>query len=143
MATLEEQRRANGDRLTAERQATGRRIEHERSSRQVVADLNQLQQAARPRRTLRTVPVVGSLPASRGRATYVPPASRGTGGGIASPLTETAYADRTRWPDASVMTVDGMLTFRIAPIRQVSQLDADDQPVQQIFANPTPPAPSP
>lgn len=157
MATIEEQRRANGvrieserraigSRIEAERRATGRRIESERraigarieaerTGKSVVEDINSLVQPVRQRRTLRTVAPVGALPPTRGRGNYVPPAV--TSAGVASPFTETLYADRQYWPETLMQSSDGLLSFKLRAIKQIDMTDDNSAPVVQIFAAPS------
>ncbi|MDT4827639.1 hypothetical protein FQZ97_609920 [compost metagenome] len=76
-------------------------------------------------------------PATKGRGSWDPnkPATGG-GGGIASPLTETAYADRTFWAERTILSSDGLLTFKVKPIKEITQADANDLEVKQVFADP-------
>jgi hypothetical protein len=56
------------------------------------------------------------------------------GGGIASPLNETA---RTYYAERTVTTTDGLLTVRVRPIQTMSFADANGDPVAFNFADPT------
>lgn len=103
------------------------------SDQSLIRTLNSLVDS-RKRKALSAVEARGSLQGKRVRADYA--ARAAGGGGIASPLTETLYAERTYWPERSMMTVDGIVTFRIAPIKGIKQLDDNDQEVEQIFAEP-------
>ena len=60
-----------------------------------------------------------------------------TGDGIASPLTETAYADRTYWADKTITSTDGLITIVIAPIKQMKFTDANNQVVVFDYKQPT------
>jgi hypothetical protein len=143
MATLEQQRRAIGAGITqaraatgeSERKATGKRMEAERRGESVVEDINSLVAPAKPRRTLRTVPLVGAVPAGRGRADYTPPVTS-TGGGIASPLTETDYALREFHPSLYLQSADGIFVWEIKPPSKIVMEDANGAPVEQVFAVP-------
>lgn len=146
MATQAEQRRAIRDSVSRsraataadERRATGRRIEAERRGETVVQDLNRLITPQTQRRTLRSVPPVGALPASRGRGTYTPPPA--AGGGIASPLIERlvivdgqAVGDREYWPNGHT-TSDGL--FVLPAIKTWNFIDAAGAAVQLQLADP-------
>src|SRR5690606_39138742 len=96
-------RRAIGTSNESARRAIGDRITAERRGDQVVEDINRLRRPE-PRRSppLRTLTPVGGVPAAVGRGVYTPPVARGTGGGIASPLTEkTKIVDGQTLPDAT------------------------------------------
>lgn len=149
MATLAEQRRAIRDGVNStraatgadERRATGRRIEAERRGETVVQDLNRLITPQTQRRTLRTVPPVGAVPATRGRGNYTPP--QNTGGSIASPLTEqtrieggNVVPDRDRYPEISAATSDGLFTFLLEPLKTLRWTDANNAPGQIDLAAP-------
>lgn len=106
MASLQEQRQAIAAGMAAsrqatgaaERRATGQRIIEERTGKAVAEDINRLVNQPRQRRSLRTVPPVGAVPAGKGRGTYTEPTS-GTAG-IASPLIEkTKVVDGKTLPD--------------------------------------------
>lgn len=60
-----------------------------------------------------------------------------TAGGIASPLTETAYADRTYWSDKTITSTDGLITIVIAPIKKMKFADANNQVVVFDYKQPT------
>lgn len=137
---LSDERRAIGKAITAgraptsgaQRQAIGKRLETERRGAQVVEDLQRLQRAPQQRRTLRTVPSVGAVPATRGRASYTPPPA--TGGGISSPLTETPDT-RTFHPVRTITTTDGLFVFAMARTATVTMTDATGAEVLMEFDN--------
>jgi len=79
----------------------------------------------RPRGAAPRVVAVGTPPAA--------PAG-GEGGGIASPLTETA---RTHYAERAVASTDGLFSVRITPIRSLTMLDADENIVVLNFLDPT------
>lgn len=125
-----------------ERRAIGKRIEAERRGESVVEDLNRLITPARQRRTLRSVPTVGSLPVTRGRGNYTPPAA-GTGGGIASPLTEVETAEgsgvslREYYEDVTVFySTDYLMAVELQPLKQLHMTDANGDPVALKFQKP-------
>lgn len=74
-----------------------------------------------------------TIPARTGLEPVIPPS---TGGGIASPLTETVYSDRTFWPEQTITSSDGVFTVAWAPIRVVKFLDALDNPVVMEYKEP-------
>lgn len=125
-------RRANGDALVTGRRGINERMEKERRGSQIVNDLNQLQRTTRQRKTMRTIPPVGAIPASRGRASYVPPVK--PGGGIASPLTETPDT-RTLHPVKTVFSSDGLLAFAFQRTATVTMTDANNAEVLMEFAD--------
>lgn len=63
------------------------------------------------------------------------PATTASGGGIASPLTETA-GSRTVYADKVLTTTDGMLTWVIKPWHVITGTDANGATVQIILDNP-------
>ena len=48
----------------------------------------------------------------------------GNGGGIASPLTETNYADRTWHPERTITSTDGVWALKIKPLKSIKFNDA-------------------
>ena len=150
--TLEEQRRAihdgmvarrgTGAQMTASRQAIGTAMVSRRTGRTTVDELNSLIAPATPKPGLPPVEPRGGVPATRGRGDYTAPAGGSSTAGIASPLTETNYGDREYWAEKTITSSDGLLSFRLRPIKSISQTDANGAPVVQLFANPAPePAP--
>lgn len=59
-----------------------------------------------------------------------------SGGGIASPLVEASYAARTWHTEKVLVSTDGILAFRIKPVKTVDFLDANGDPVQIEFKSP-------
>lgn len=144
--TIRDERRAIGDaivaerraiaaRLPADRRAIGAAIVAERRGTSVAEDINSLVQPARQRRTLRTVAPVGALPATRGRANYVPPSvvPEAGGVGIASPVVEQSYAAREYWPNGWPSN-DGLLL--LPAIKRVVMTDANGAEVIFDYAEP-------
>lgn len=149
MATLAEQRRANGQRIEAERRANGERIQNERratgqriieerTGKAVAEDINRLVNQPRQRRSLRTVPPVGAVPAGKGRGTYTEPAA-GTAG-IASPLTEKTKVvdgktlpDNELWPQGHTSS-DGL--FVLPAVKTERFIDANGAEEVRNYANP-------
>lgn len=143
---LGDARRANGARIESQRlaadpgaarRANGDRLESSRRGVTVQDEINSLVRPVAVRKQLKTVPPLGALPAKRGRSDYkAPPAASAGGAGIASPLVEQDYAARTYWPDVTVTSTDGLRSFVIKPIKEITQLDANLKTVKQQFAQP-------
>jgi hypothetical protein len=141
MATLAQQRAAIAAGMTAsraptgeaERNAIGKRMIEERTGKALVDDVNALIRPERQARTLRTVPLVGAVPAKQGRGDYTPPPATPTGGGIASPLTERTRVeggevvpDRDLHPEAVYASSDGLFTMLLQPIKTLRWADANN-----------------
>lgn len=134
----QEERQAIGQRLVAERKAIAAGISASRAST-FKRDLNALESS--PRRTVQLSQreARGTRPPTVGRGNYVaPPKTGGTGGGIASPLTEQSYAEREWYMAKTLKSSDGLLTFQVQAIKQVRTTDADDVEVIMIYKEPTP-----
>lgn len=145
--SLESERRAIGSNNEAARRGIGQRMINDRAAIKAgisaarastfKADLNALETSPRKQVTLTKREAKGTRAATVGTGVYKEPATTGgTGGGIASPLTETSYASREYWGPQSITSVDGLLTFRVLPIKQLTQADADDVEIKQIYAEP-------
>lgn len=145
--SLESERRAIGSNNEAARRGIGQRMINDRAAIKAgisaarastfKADLNALESSPRKQVTLTKRDAKGTRAATVGTGSYKAPATTGgTGGGIASPLTETSYASREYWGPQSIPSVDGLLTFRVLPIKQLTQADADDVEIKQIYAEP-------
>ena len=134
---LGDERRASGRAMEANRRAIDGAMRAARQST-FKRDLNALESGATARRSgaLRSVEPRGGVPSSTARVDYTPPPSTGGGGGIASPLTEASYAAREYWPVEVLTSSDGLLTFRVKPIKKIVQAEANDAEVVQIFAQP-------
>lgn len=150
MPSLEQQRKALNDNMTgrrgtgaqmeAERQALGQAMVARRTGASQLQDIHGLARPATQQRTLRRIEPRGSLAAQKGRGTWSAPALvPNAGTGIASPLIEQDYEARTYWDERTVVSVDGLLSFRIKPIKEFTQLDANDFEVKQQFAEPVDP----
>ncbi len=57
-------------------------------------------------------------------------------GGIASPLVETAYADRTFHSTVNITSTDGLFTLKIKPVKEITFLDSNLRPVTIEFKSP-------
>lgn len=123
--------------LESDRLAMGKALSASRAS-SFKRDLNAMETAGRKRNGLPPLEPKGALPAKVGVADYVGPAA-GSGGGIASPLTEGDIALRTYWSNGYVSS-DGL--FTLPAIKKIAMTDADDVPVEFNYADPVPvPAP--
>ena len=58
-----------------------------------------------------------------------PITSPASGGGIASPLTETDYVDRTWHPERTITSTDGVWALKIKPLKSIKFKDAVDAEV--------------
>lgn len=83
-----------------------------------------------------TPPARGKAEAVRSAAVPAS-AAKQSGGGVASPLTETSFASRVYWPTVTVQSTDGFITYQIQPIRKVFFTDASASPVELNYAQPT------
>ncbi|MCE4070111.1 MULTISPECIES: hypothetical protein [Pseudomonas] len=147
MATLAEQRRASGAAMESSRRATGQSntntrraigssIEAQRRGRGLVDDLNSVVTQTEQGRVLSSLDARGARAVARGIAQYQPRASGGSGGGIASPLLETDYTKRTYHPEIEVKSTDGLLSWKMKPIKEVYLRDAGNAEVKMIYAQP-------
>jgi hypothetical protein len=91
-------------------------------------------------RLVRPAPAENRLPAAatpkpiRAKTGLERSGSGGTTGGISSPLTETAIADRTYHVDAFTATTDGL--FAWPAVKSVKMTDAAGREVLLQFASP-------
>ena len=74
-----------------------------------------------------------SIPARTGASGPISTPSSGTGGGVASPLTEFAYAERTFWAQRTTTTPDGLFTLAWSPLKSIRFLDANSAEVVLNF----------
>lgn len=95
--------------------------------------LNQLIDPQPAARTLPAMRPADPIPAKTGLGVTKGAAAAG-GGGIASPLTETAYADRTVFADKFVPSTDGVLTIQC--LQSIRFLDANNAEVVLQFQAP-------
>lgn len=131
--TLAEERAATRSGVAASRASTFKR------------DLNSLETARRQTQVLNTLERKGQRVATRGRGVWKEPAKTGTGGGIASPLTEktktegtATVPDRDYYGTVVVATSDGIFTMEIKPIKTLKLADADGADVVVNLAEPAP-----
>lgn len=106
-------------------------------SRDLADALRALTESGTPRK--------GDVPTPRGAARRVvaavpsPGATAGGGGteAIASPITEVSYASREYHSQTRVFTSpDGFASIVFRPLKSVSFLDANDNPVKMIYQAP-------
>lgn len=102
------------------------------SSKDLVGSLNALLNP-RQRKTLKVVEPRGALRGKRANALYTPPAA----GGVASPFTETDYAQREFHSSIYLQSADGIFVWEIKPPAKITMTDANGERVDQIFAVPT------
>ena len=57
-------------------------------------------------------------------------------GGIASPLVETAYANRTFHSTVNITSTDRLFTLKIKPVKEIKFLDSNRRPVTIEFKSP-------
>lgn len=105
------------------------------SDKQLVTALNSL---VKPnlRKELKPLEPRGALAGKRATAEFKAPAT-GTGGGIASPVTETSFASREFWPDRFLQTSDGVFVIQLQPPKKIVMADANSAEVVLQFASPT------
>lgn len=76
-----------------------------------------------------------NIGAAQGLARLISAPGAGSAG-IASPLSEAAYADRLWHAPRSITASDGVFTFVITPIRAIQMVDANGRDVRMIYAEP-------
>ena len=80
------------------------------------------------------LPTPATLPDIPERTGIAAPQVVSTGtGGIASPLVETAYADRLWFSERSVVSTDGLFTMRVRPINTIKFTDANSNAVKMQY----------
>lgn len=125
MTTLADERAAIRAGVTAARTSTLRR------------DLNSLETQRRQVQALNTLERKGARPSTKGRGTWDPArATTGTGGGIASPLSELGFTTREFW-SAGLKSTDGLLV--LPAIKALHLVDADGAEVVINLADPAVP----
>ncbi|MDF3864195.1 hypothetical protein P3W53_06980 [Pseudomonas denitrificans (nom. rej.)] len=120
--------------LADERRAIGNGITAARQSQQLVSDLQSLESQRRKIGALNELERRGARPATPGRAVYKPQAA--SSGGIASPLQESNFTDRTYHPEIEIKSTDGLLSWKVKPIHEVYMRDANNAEVKMIYAQP-------
>lgn len=126
--TNEQKRQQSGRNMEESRRASGRKM---RDDMRALAENNRLE------RTLPVLPVRGNQPAKRGSALWQggAPASSG-GGGIASPLTETSFSDRTYYDNKYIFSGDFLMGLEIRAVKEIVMKDANQASVVLTFKEP-------
>lgn len=131
-AASEAARRA-GDGAAA-RRASGDAMIERRTGKTQVDEINALVNQPRVRKQLKTLGPRGALPAQTSPGTDTPnPVRAPSGGGIASPVTETNYALREYWP-GGLPSSDGLLM--LPAVKKVVMSDAEGAEVIFNYAEP-------
>lgn len=109
----------------------------------LVADLKALTGTGSTPKKLKTLEPKGASPARRGRADYEEKSSVATGG-IASPLQELDYSTREyHTTEMTIKSTDGLLSWKVKPIRRLVMQDANNAEVVMIYAAPPAETPTP
>ena len=77
------------------------------------------------------------IPSRSGASPRLTSGSGTSGGGIASPLVENAYAERTFHGDKTILSTDGLYAIKIKPVKTVRFLDANGAAVVMEYKAPT------
>lgn len=135
---LETNRRASGAAMESSRRAIGPAMEAERrgSGTQIADDIQRLGGVQRRSTTLSRIERRGGIGGQTGSGVWAAP-NLGTGGGIASPLTEGDYTKREYWPDG-ILSSDGL--FNMPALKTLVMTDNDGASVTVNFAKPVKPA---
>ena len=91
--------------------------------------------AGQTSRTDKTLPATRAAPAIPARTGSSGPKA-GAGGTIASPLTETAYANRSYHSPKTITSTDGLLTWEVEPIHHIYFTDLNGSAVEMIYDTP-------
>ena len=107
------------------------------SDRRLVEDLNRLiTHPPKPAERLAPAGSPGTLP---GRGTGKPGSA--SAAGIASPLTEQDYTKRIFHAPMTIESSDGLFTFKLKPVKNITMTDAAGRVVEFVYAAPPPPEP--
>lgn len=132
---MERSRRESGAAMEASRRAGGEAMIKRRTGKSVADDIQSLTAPQRQAKPLPRIDPVGALPAQKGRGTSSGPAKGGAaGGGIASPLIETA-GTREYHPSILRASTDGAVFFEVRAAKKVTMTDANGEPVVLEFQN--------
>lgn len=136
-------RRALGKANQDNRRALNKQMEDRRRGAKAVDDLNSLVEPQRKNTTLKPVQPRGGFPAQLGTGVWSDTRAPATGGGIASPLTETTEGEekestRTYYEESIDIyySNDYMLAVQIKPLKSLSMKDASGADVLFNFAEP-------
>lgn len=132
--------RGTGAQMAQRRRAIDNAMIERRTGKQVVADVNSLNKAEPRQKLLPETTPVGSLPPLIGVGPWNGPGVASPGGGIASPLLESATLvdgvvtpDREYWP-GGLLSSDGL--FVLPSIKTLNLIDANGAEVQIQLAAP-------
>lgn len=94
--------------------------------------------ATPPGKTLSKRPDAAAIPVIAGSAKpkISGSASAGLNSGIAAPLTEPDYTDRTYHDLVTYSSTDGLFTMRVSPLASITMQDALDREVTLVFDEP-------
>lgn len=124
--TPEQERRAIGARLEAERRGTDHSI----------ADaLTRIIRPETQSRPLRRIDPRGAVAARRGTANYNGEGKQIGGGGIASPLTEPTASAREYFDSVLIPTTDGLAWARFKSVKRIVMQDDNGAEVVMEFKN--------
>jgi hypothetical protein len=129
--SLESERRSSGAQLEVQRRSTGR---------QIADDINRLVEPTRKSTALPVLEKRGTLEAKKGKGVYDPANVPKSGGGIASPLTETDFTKRVYWPGGELSS-DGLFNF--PTLKTLTMTDNDGAEVIINLAQPVTPTAAP
>ncbi len=93
--------------------------------------------AGQTSRVDKTLPAAAAKPDIPARTGSSPPLARGSGGSIASPLSEADYTARNYWAAQTITSTDGLLTWEVEPIKKIFFTDANSNLVEFDYAEPT------
>ena len=107
------------------------------TTKDLTAALIALSEAAAAEREAKAAAMKERGAAEKSKSSSVPKsADAGEGGAIASPLTETAYSDRTFYAPKTSTSTDGIWVVRMRPIKSIKFKDKKDNPLTIDFKDP-------
>lgn len=128
MASLGDSRRKSGQANIDARRASGRAMRD---------DMRALSESDADKKTLPALPVRGTTPSIRGLSSWTAtPSQFGGGGGVASPLTEEVFEDRTYHSNTYLLSGDFLMAMEITPVKDIKMKDADNREIILSFAGP-------
>ncbi|MBZ9668081.1 hypothetical protein H3221_025425 [Pseudomonas sp. LMG 31766] len=144
MATLADQRRAIGERNekarrdlgeanAKARRALGDEMIKRRTGKTEVEEVNALVKQPRQRKALPTLTPRGGVPAQDGTGNYTAPPA-GSGGGLASPFTETPGTRTYHETPIVIQSTDGSIFMAVKMPAIVTMTDANGAPAVFNYA---------
>lgn len=107
------------------------------SSKDLTEALRELTQAAIAENAAKIEAMKSRGAAEKSKSSAVPKsADGGESGGISTPLTETAFADRTYYNPKTSTSTDGIWVVRMRPIKSIKFLDKKENPLTIEFKEP-------